>query len=117
MILLFLAAAFIALLIGSSILLLGRRMKWRFKLPLLGLACLPFVGWLWLFEPSEPTDPDSLRKAYEFEFGQPPPVDVSSIQCRQVVVGDAGVGWLRFHASAETIDALLKRFSISDRLK
>jgi hypothetical protein len=117
MILLFLAAAFIGLLIGASILWLGRRMKWRFKLPLLGLALLPFVGWLWLFGPSDPTDPDSLRKAYEFEFGQPPPPDVNSIQSRQVVVGDAGVGWLRFHASPETLDALLEKFSPSDKPK
>jgi|GEM_PF-4174751 len=65
--------------------------------------------------PLDLTDPQTLRRAYQSEFGIPPSSDVTNIQCRQVVVGVSGCGWFRFNASPTTIDALLPRFTPCDR--
>ncbi|HBJ82690.1 MAG TPA: hypothetical protein DDZ88_02220 [Verrucomicrobiales bacterium] len=68
-----------------------------------------------IFGPLDISGPEGLRGAYRFEFGEEPTKDVTMIQCRQVVVGDAGAAWLTFHASPETVDRLLrKKFVASD---
>jgi hypothetical protein len=101
------------------ILWFGRKRSWRLRGSLLGIVCLPFMGFMlllsWLSGPVDITDPRALKSAFEGQFGSAPTVDVNSIQCRVVVVGDAGAEWLRFNASPQTVDALRKRFSVSTK--
>ena len=82
----------------------------------LSLLPLTVIGGLYLtlFGPADYSRPQDLAAAYKTEFGTDPTADVTDIQARQVVVGDAGAAWLRFHASPSTIDTLLARFVKSD---
>ncbi|RYD62260.1 MAG: hypothetical protein EOP83_15040, partial [Verrucomicrobiaceae bacterium] len=64
---------------------------------------------------SEPSDEKGKAACYEMEFGTLPPAGVTGIQAKQIVVGDAARAWLRFEATPEIVDSLLKRFTPSDR--
>jgi len=65
---------------------------------------------------SEPTDAPTLAKCYATEFWTPPPLGVTNLKARQVVVGDAGGAWLRFEADSNVVSAIVsRRFSPSDR--
>lgn len=63
----------------------------------------------------EPTDAKGQAACYETEFGTLPPAGVAHIQAKQVIIGDAAGAWLRFEATPEIVDSLLKRFGPSDR--
>jgi hypothetical protein len=64
----------------------------------------------------EPSNDQGRAKCYAAEFGGPPPVGVTNLQAKQVVVGDAGGAWLRFEANSNFVSLLLSnRFSPSDR--
>lgn len=101
------------------VLFFGRKRSRTFRILLGGVCCLPGLIALGLFDrvfgPLDIKDPAGLRGAYQFEFGEEPTEDVTMIQCRQVVVGDAGAAWLSFHAAPETVERLLrKKFVASD---
>jgi hypothetical protein len=85
----------------------------------LGLCPLPLVACFaavsWVFGPADYDSPQDLIAAYQTEFGELPPGDVSDLEARQIAVGDSGAAWLRFRASSATIDRLLSRFAVSDQ--
>lgn len=81
------------------------------------LVTAAFGGFVWLYQPVDISEPKDLAGAYKYEFGTLPPSDVSNLQARQVVVGDSGAVWLRFNASAATIEHLTKKFSPSNAEK
>jgi hypothetical protein len=65
---------------------------------------------------SEPTDAETLAKCYKTEFGDLPPVGVSNLKAKQVVIGDAGGAWLRFEADSNIVAQIVSnRFIPSDR--
>jgi len=64
---------------------------------------------------SEPGDEAGKAACYETEFGTLPPAGVTDIQAKQYVVQDTIVAWLRFEATPDVVDSLLKRFALSDR--
>ena len=64
---------------------------------------------------SEPGDEAGKAACYEMEFGTPPPAGVTNLRAKQYVVQDTVVAWLRFEATPEIVDSLLKRFAPSDR--
>lgn len=76
-------------------------------------ACMLLISWF--FGPVDYESPADLAGAYQAEFHELPPADVTNIEARQIVVGDSGAAWLRFRASSETIERLLLRFSESDK--
>ena len=99
----------------ASVFLFFHKKSWLFRCSLLALCCIPIAAFLWYWGPSDLTEPNDLRTAYREEFGKDPSEDVTSLQCRQIVVGDSGAAWLRFHASPATIDGLLSKFVPCDR--
>ena len=116
--LLFLGIA-IATLVAIIIVLCGiKKRSGRATLFRLGLCLLPLAAYVacvaWLFGPADYHSPQDLSAAYRTEFGVLPPSDVAGIEARQIVVGDSGAAWLRFHASSQTIDSILSRFKESD---
>ncbi|HEY1121270.1 MAG TPA: hypothetical protein VGE67_06700, partial [Haloferula sp.] len=64
---------------------------------------------------SEPSSEKGKAACYETEFGALPPASVTHIQAKQVMIGDSAQAWLRFEATPEVVDSLLKRFAPSDR--
>lgn len=63
----------------------------------------------------EPSDEKDRAECYKTEFGTLPPSGVTNIQAKQIVIRDAAGAWLRFEATPEIVDSLLKRFGPSDR--
>jgi hypothetical protein len=93
----------------------GHKRSKLVKVCLLLPCYIPIATWCYLYAPLDLADPQDLRGAYCYEFGIPASADVTNINCRQVVVGDSGISWLRFQASSSTVDSLLRRFRPSNR--
>ena len=63
----------------------------------------------------EPTDTEGKARCYQMEFGVLPPLEVTNLQGKQMIIGDAVTAWLRFEATPALVDTLLKGFTPSDR--
>lgn len=64
---------------------------------------------------SEPTDARTLAKCYAEEFGALPPLGITKLRAKQVVVYDAGGAWLRFEADSNVLAQVMSnRFTNSD---
>lgn len=110
----------VATLVAVIVVLCGiKKRSGRATLLRLGLCLVPlaacFAAVSWLFGPADYDSPQDLIDAYQTEFGELPPGDVTGLEARQIAVGDCGAAWLQFRASSGTIDRLLSRFSASDR--
>jgi len=57
-----------------------------------------------LFRPYDPTSEADLKEAYKADFDTSPPVGITVLKSRQVVVGDSGAQWLLLKATPEEID-------------
>ncbi|WP_035612135.1 hypothetical protein [Haloferula sp. BvORR071] len=113
-------ALFAGTVAGVLALWFGRKKSWMAR-GLMLLACyipaaLGIVAISSLFGSTDLSDPADLRDAYHTEFAEDPPPDVSTIQCRHSSAADTMSAWLRFQASPQTVDKLLRRFTPSDRL-
>ena len=63
----------------------------------------------------EPTDAKGRANCYRAEFGVLPPAEVTNIQAKQIIIGDAARAWLRFEATPAVVDSLLTRFAPTNR--
>lgn len=79
------------------------------------LICCAVVTALGCSGSHEPTDAKGQAECYQTEFGSLPPACIAHIQAKQVMIGDAARAWIRFEATPEIVDSLLKRFTSSDR--
>jgi hypothetical protein len=88
------------------------RKNWNFALKsivatagTMGIVTGVFIGlaYLW-FRPYDPASESDLRRAYQADFGNLPPVGITVLRARQVVVGDSGGQWLLLKATPEEIE-------------
>lgn len=64
-----------------------------------------FFGAMYLmFRPYDPSSETELRRAYEADFGKPPPAGITVLKARQVVISDCGAQWLLLSAKPKEID-------------
>jgi hypothetical protein len=66
-----------------------------------GVFCA--IAYLW-FRPYDPTSRTELQNAYRADFGTLPPVGITVLKSRQVVIVDSGIQWLLLGATPEAID-------------
>ncbi len=118
--LLMVAFGLLALIAIPCILWFGRKRSWKYRIGWSIASCLPLLGSVWFVGNMGVYDVKSredLERGYEYELHRRITSDVHDLQIRRVGIGDGVGSWVRFRASSQTIDSLVKSFSPSDRSK
>jgi 4-amino-4-deoxy-L-arabinose transferase-like glycosyltransferase len=100
------------------ILWFGRKRSWRFRLAWVGFSCFPMVCFFWFvgwFSAYEPSDPEELARGFEFELHHPLPIEVSDLRIKRTGIGDGVGSRVRFEATPDVVDTLIKSFSACDK--
>lgn len=89
--------------------------SWKFFGISSGLSFLVFClgsAALWalvtfLYRPYDPETPKELARAFETDFGEPPPTGITVLKARQYCIADSGIQWLLLGVEDGSIDKIL----------